>query len=1257
MLQYFTMPSKNFSVQAIALLSLLHGSIASMLDDANFERSDWTTFEDPLSAWVSIAPNGTLVQEEGIDSHNYCHGDPSTPGLISRAAHLKANGGNALQQTLHHVDAGTFSAFSIDFQLGYRREVATAGDLTLRVAFVDPSDGTTLTYQDLTVTDPGTGANSLSAQSLTLSVDTASYAGRPIAIRFSNLTDLGAAGWSGTVMIDDIEIEPVTSPVAANTATTTSVRNVINRLLPGRGSEFTFEMIGPDAGRDVFEIEAGPANTVVIRGNRILSLTSGFNWYLKHTADCHVSWNGNQLNLATPAPSPTGIIRQISPYIHRNQGNVTAASYSQAYWNWARWEQEIDRMALNGITQAVVVPGHQKVWQETLLRHGYSQSDIDAYIPNLGHTCWWLFGNLEGDGGPLPQDVIDGEAALGLQIADRMRELGIEPIVFGFVGLVPNTFRDYYPSADIIDQGTWVGYLRPDVLSPLDPQFATSANIWYEELAEVFGEVKFLAGDLFHEGGNSGGINLTNAAAAVQTSMLNALPESTWLIQAWGPNPNSNLLSGTNLHHTIIQQLISDMTTGASDGGTLRTFDGRPWTWNEISNFGGNNGLYGDLELIANLPDLLLAPNNLERFSGLGIFMEAIEVNPIYTDLLTDMFWRTSSPDLNTWLNDLTRRRYGAANSKAEDAWALLRDSVYDVTVFQYGITDFIIGARPGPNVFRARQWGDNTRYWNPWEVTQAAEKMMAAAPTLGSAETFRFDLIDILRQTLNDYTFAVYQKMMTAYSSGNSAQFEVEAARLLNAFDHLDALLATYPQWMIGPWIADARAKSTNVATQELMESNARQIVTTWKQVDEPGLNDYASRSRSGLVGDYYKQRWVIYINDLRDALSGTGNGNYSGVSFELGWRDDRSVSYPNTPSTDTITVASQLWANIGSDIIAEAETLGRWSWSLSNGGATEAISWDVTDLVLEPTRLAVLFDYQSGAHALQIDQVTLERNGNPIAIDTHDGWTGIEDFDHAYSLSFTSDHTPGDTYTLVATVSGSGGGDSNGVIYMTTPGHVSDASFFGRYRRYSVVIGEHDTIDLNADYSLQHYEDGTPTNTYENHTWQQINGLLSIHDSNNNVISYHTLTTPDTLTSDEGFMLRLPVATTVTEWAQSLGLNSPDDAPEADPDNDTFSNTMELALGTDPLTRTQEASAAVFATDGSSLTLNFKRPLLYQTFGFNYTLQQSSTLAPASWTAAPLSNTVVTPHPTDKSLEVVDFTTLTSGKKKFYRLQINND
>ncbi|MCB1132596.1 MAG: alpha-N-acetylglucosaminidase N-terminal domain-containing protein, partial [Verrucomicrobiae bacterium] len=283
------------------LLGLAPACYAGMLDNAGFNRGNWTTFEDPPGAWVSIAPNGTLVPSGGIDSENYGQSHqstPATPGLTSIAAHFKAAGGNALRQTLHHVDAGTFAQYEIDFLAGYRRDTATAGDLTLRVSLLDPIDGTVFTFQDLLFPDPGVGPNSLTPRNLTLTVDTAILTGRPIAIQFANLSATPSIwdSWSGTLMIDDIEVNPVTSPVAAPAFTTTTVRDLINRLLPGRQGEFSFEIIPPDAGRDVFEIEAGPSGTIIIRGNRTLSLTSGFHWYLKHVAGCHVSWNGTQLN-------------------------------------------------------------------------------------------------------------------------------------------------------------------------------------------------------------------------------------------------------------------------------------------------------------------------------------------------------------------------------------------------------------------------------------------------------------------------------------------------------------------------------------------------------------------------------------------------------------------------------------------------------------------------------------------------------------------------------------------------------------------------------------------------------------------------------------------------------------------------------------------------------------------------------------------------------------------------------------------------
>ena len=87
------------------------------------------------------------------------------------------------------------------------------------------------------------------------------------------------------------------------------------------------------------------------------------------------------------------------------------------------------------------------------------------------------------------------------------------------------------------------------------------------------------------EGGSKGDINVTRAAQAVQGAMQKASPGSSWVIQAWGGNPSRELLAGTDPRHALVLQLTKDMAGGEKN---LRTFDGIPWVWCELANFGGN---------------------------------------------------------------------------------------------------------------------------------------------------------------------------------------------------------------------------------------------------------------------------------------------------------------------------------------------------------------------------------------------------------------------------------------------------------------------------------------------------------------------------------------------------------------------------------------------------------------------------------------------------------------------------------------------
>ena len=53
---------------------------------------------------------------------------------------------------------------------------------------------------------------------------------------------------------------------------------------------------------------------------------------------------------------------------------------------------------------------------------------------------------------PLPQSWIDSHQALGQQILERQRELGMTPILQSFTGFVPIKLKEKYPDARIKDK-------------------------------------------------------------------------------------------------------------------------------------------------------------------------------------------------------------------------------------------------------------------------------------------------------------------------------------------------------------------------------------------------------------------------------------------------------------------------------------------------------------------------------------------------------------------------------------------------------------------------------------------------------------------------------------------------------------------------------------------------------------------------------------------------------------------------------------
>ncbi len=820
-----------------------------------------------------------------------------------------------------------------------------------------------------------------------------------------------------------------------------AVRNLVTRITPGLSSNF---QLGINTKLEGFRIEAINGQ-VAITGGSVNELAAGYGYYLRNILGLHWSWNGNRLAPRTPLILPQEPIQISTPWKWRYAYNYCTLSYTMAFWGQKEWREELDRLALSGINIALVQAGLEKVWQLTLRDLGYPEDKIKAYIPNPASAAWWNMGNLEGLGGPLSQQMIDQEAELGKFIVQTMKSLGITPVLQGFVGLVPHDLDTilHGEGGRYIQQGQWIGYTRPAVLDPTCPAFQKVARIWYKNLKDVYGITpQALGGDLFHEGGNTGGIRLSQAASTVQSTMQTHCPGSVWLIMAWGGNPKKDLVNGLDPNHVLVLALDRDMSQPFQERPSQNYRD-LPWMWTELLNFGGNHGMYGSLKKLANLDKMKISPSMRNNLQGIGIISEGLETNPIFYDFLIQRFWMPanqsiSARNIEQWLVSYATRRYGQAPQEIIQALTLLEQSVYSPVREQEGCTESILCARPARNVQKASSWSSGTIYYDTMEVIEAARLYLAAAdkyPLLLKQPTFQYDLIDVVRQMLSDMARPLLAEIVEAFDSRQVDRFNAKSQLFMDLISETDAILATYSQWRFGSLYEQALAKGQTKAEKSNMAEACKRLVSTWTGTISP-LNDYSNRQLAGLMKDFYGKRWQLFFDTCRDALQGKIEPDqFQQVfldkvhAFEIDW-PRQTTTYTATPEGHVAPTVQRVFSRMEPEAIRLSELskqrLNAPKWSLKNTPNT--FTFNVTDSIVSPGDYQATFQWESGPNALIIQKVSLWEGNRLISEDVHPGWTGIENKQNTYTLHVNKLRTNLDVYTIKADVKGANGNDSNG-------------------------------------------------------------------------------------------------------------------------------------------------------------------------------------------------------------------------------------
>lgn len=685
---------------------------------------------------------------------------------------------------------------------------------------------------------------------------------------------------------------------------------LVKRLLPNHAKSFLLETIPSDPGGDVFEIESKDGQ-IVLRGNNGVSLASGLNWYLKYYCQAHVSWCGSQLNLPSPLPTLPGKIRHVSPFRYRYCFNYCAFSYSLAFWDWAQWERMIDWMALHGINLPLAVTGQEAVWVEVGRKLGLSDRETKDFIVGPGFLPFGWMGCLDGWGGPLPDSWIQKHSELGRRILARERELGMTPVLQGFTGHVPGALTNLFPQSKLQRLPKWCEFPATHFVDPQDPLFVKLGKLFVQEQTRLFGTDHLYAADTFIEmpPPNRDPAFLDAMGKAVYEAMHAADPEAVWVLQGWlfvnapdfwQPAQGRALFGAVPDGRLLALDLFCENTPVWSK---TDAFYGKPWIWCVIQNFGGTVSLHGALPRMAeDLTKALTSPQR-GKLSGIGLIFEGRDYNPIVQDFVTDMTWRREVPNVEAWGRDFVQRRYSQLRPASEEAWRILRKTAYT----QVGRSDTLLCSRPSNTTTAG-----GTPY-SPALLFEAAERLLADADALARLDTYQFDLVNVTREALTAVAPRLHAPLADAVKRQDPAALDRAGKDLLSLIGDLDELLATRREFLLGPWLADAKGWATNERERRLYEFNARNLITLWGPRDSI-LHEYAVRQWSGMFNGFYGKRWERYIDAQLAAIN--AKQPFDGAAFDAdlrAWEEQwchQTEAYRTRARGNPVTVARHLLA-----------------------------------------------------------------------------------------------------------------------------------------------------------------------------------------------------------------------------------------------------------------------------------------------------------------------------------------------------------